>query len=86
MEENSEKTLNTAGEYSFRCAYDSLPKNKLGEARRKIKEILGVKTDKAVYDRIAGKPEPKMSEAKAIELLFKSYGIKLVWGEKQPEQ
>lgn len=86
MEENSEKTLNTPGEYSFRSAYDSLPKKKLGEARKKIKQILNVTTDKSVYARIAGTPEPKVSEAKAIEQLFRSYGIKVIWGEKSTEE
>ena len=69
-------------DYSFRYAYNSLPKNKMGEVRKRIKQILNVKSDKAVYDRIAGRTEPKLSEAQAIEQIFKSHGITIVWGAK----
>lgn len=80
MQENSENTL-VVNKYSFRVAYDSLPRNKQSEARGKIKKVFGVKTDKAVWARIAGITEPKVSEAAAIEQLFlKNYGIKVIWG------
>lgn len=66
--------------YSMQYAYDCLPKNKLAEFRNKIKVIIKTTTENSVYDRITGRIEPKISEAKAFELLFKSYGIKLEWG------
>ena len=44
-----------------------------------------MKSDKAVYDRIAGRTEPKLSEAQAIEQIFKSHGITIVWGAKYEE-
>ena len=79
MEANSENTL--VHNYSFKGAYNSLPRNKQTEVRGKIKLIFGVKTEKAVWARIAGATEPKVSEAAAIELLFtKDYGIKVKWG------
>ena len=82
MQVNSENTL-VVNKYSFRVAYDSLPRNKQSEARDKIKQVFSVKTNKAVWDRIAGKTEPKVSEADAIEQLFtKYYGIKVIWGAK----
>ena len=81
---NSENKLIelSENEYSFRCAYDCLPKNKMSEVRHKIKAILNVKSDKAVYDRIAGRTEPKISEATAIEQVFRNYGITIEWGAK----
>jgi hypothetical protein len=77
MNENSEKSPKP---YSFRFAYDSLPKMKQAEVREKLRKVLGVKGNVSVYLRISGEIEPKASEAKAIEQLFKSYGIKITWG------
>ena len=80
MEVNSENIL--VNNYSFRGAYDSLPRNKQAEVRGQIKKVFGVSSDKAVWARIAGITEPKVSEAAAIEQLFlKNYGIKVIWGE-----
>ena len=42
---------------------------------------LGITTNVAWLNRLNGKVEPKVSEAKAIEETFAKYGIKEVWGE-----
>lgn len=82
MEENSENTLIVkTPEYSFQYSYNCLPKNKMGEVRNKIREIIGTTTEKSVYDRICGFIEPRVSEARAFEQLFKTYGIKIEWGK-----
>ncbi len=86
MAENSENTLSGNSEYSFRAAYDSLPKNKLREARKKIGRIFNVRTDKSVYERINGVYEPKVGQAKAINHLFKTFGVKVTWGAKTNKQ
>lgn len=80
---NSEKTLieTKVRAYSFRCAYDRLPKNKMKEVRRNLKHLLNVRSEKAIYDRISGRTEPKMREAREIENIFTQYGITINWGE-----
>jgi hypothetical protein len=76
MDTNSVKQPNDiTGYYSFKSAYESLPKNKMGEVRDEIKKILGVKTNKSVYDRISGRIEIKVSQYQAIVPLFLKNGI-----------
>lgn len=82
MKSNSENKSDIVGAFSFRHTFDSLPKNKIREVRQKIREILQVKNDKSVYDRISGRIELTMSQARDIESLFKEYGIKLTFGNK----
>jgi trehalose utilization protein len=86
MEENREKSSLKTNPFSFRAAFDSLPRNKQSEVKRKIMNIIHVTTEKSVWDRINGNIEPKVSEAKAFEQLFRSYGIKIVWGANSEEQ
>lgn len=84
MGSNSEnKLLNISTDYSFKHAYESLPKNKMKMVREEIRKILGVTTDKSVYDRISGRIELKMSEHQAIVPLFKKNGIEMQFGKNE---
>ena len=79
-----EKTLEKQ-RTSFKCAYRRIP---LGEVRNfldRMKEILNVKSDAAVYVYIRGVREPKMTEAIAIEQLFAEYGIEMNWNCEESE-
>jgi hypothetical protein len=67
--------------YSFRLAYEGIPRKMMKNVKIQIKELFDVKSDKAFYERMAGVIEPKISEAKNLELLFEDYGVTLVWGE-----
>lgn len=80
MKNNNVKTL----EYSFKAAYVSVPRNCIGKVKRELKEIFQIISDEQIYSRINGKVEPKLRDARAVEELFKSYGIKVEWG-KAPE-
>lgn len=83
MNNNSEKTPNP---FSFRFSYDSMPRKKQIEVRKQLRQLFGVKGDASVYLRINGDIEPKASEVKAIEQIFKSYGVKVVWGKNSDIQ
>jgi hypothetical protein len=48
--------------------------------RKKIMNTLGITTRSSWSARLNGTVEPKVSEAKAIESIFASYGINEVWG------
>ena len=73
------ETTASINQYSFRFAYDSLPRNKQPEARKKIKEIFGIISDQQLYKRIDGDIEPKISEAQEVMRYFSSFGIKISW-------
>lgn len=76
--EKKEKKTNP---YSFRSAFESIPRNRMKDVKVRIKELLNVKSDKAFYDRMSGAIEPKVSQAKDLELLFEGYGVILAWGK-----
>ena len=67
--------------FSFRKAWGQVPKNKAEEVRKRIMDALGMKTRNTFYIRLRGEIEPKVSEAEAIEAIFKDYGITEVWGD-----
>ena len=67
--------------FSFRKAWGQVPKNKAEEVRKRIMDALGMKTRNTFYIRMRGEIEPKVSEAEAIEAIFKDYGITEVWGD-----
>lgn len=50
------------------------------EARKELMRALGITSNVSFLNRMNGKVEPKISEAKAIERVFAKYGIKNVWG------
>ena len=53
----------------------------ISNVKHEIMITLGITTNVAWLNRLNGKVEPKVSEAKAIEETFAKYGIKEVWGE-----
>ena len=67
--------------FSFRKGWNQLPQANVSEARDRIVEALGLQVKTSFYYRLDGKCEPKVSEAEAIEEIFKSYGITDIWGE-----
>lgn len=53
----------------------------ISNVKSEVMSALGITTNVAWLNRLNGKVEPKVSEAKAIEETFAKYGIKEVWGE-----
>ena len=50
--------------------------------RSEFMEIFKIRTRNSFYNRINGKPEPKMSEIAKINNLFRKYGVTTnIWGE-----
>lgn len=74
------------GNTSFKTAYDRIPK---GDARAfigKLRKALKVSSNVAVYPYIRGDREPRLTQAIAIERLFKEYGIVVNWGCEEAEK
>lgn len=67
--------------FSFQKGWKQLPQAKAQEAKKRISKALGLRFPSSFYYRLNGKCEPKVSEARAIEEIFHSYGIKEIWGE-----
>lgn len=70
-----------AKEFSFKKAWNLLPKSKITECREKIMSALGISAKPTFYARLNGSVEPKLGEARKIEAIFLEYGITDIWGE-----
>lgn len=75
MEKNSEKQPCNP----LREAYLKVPRGKIAEFRERAKDIFGVTSDQAFWGRIRNGNEPRVSQGKALEELFKEYGVELNW-------
>lgn len=67
--------------FSFMKGWNQL---KVGDAlvvRIKIMTALNLSSRAGFLYRLKGRCEPTVSEAQAIESIFKEYGIRDVWGE-----
>ena len=50
--------------------------------RVEFMQIFNIRTRNSFYNRINGKPEPKISEVEKINSLFRKYGVTAnIWGE-----
>lgn len=68
-------------QFSFKKGWDKLPNSKTREVKSKIMVALKMKVASSFYSRLYGKVEPKISEARQIEDIFKEYGVTDIWGE-----
>lgn len=73
------KKMNTAT-WSFERGFQQLRLCDVDEVRAEIMDVLGVTTNMSFLRRKAGKIEPKISEARAVEEIFAKRGITDVWG------
>ena len=67
--------------FSFKKGFSQVMQKDISNVKHEIMITLGITTNVAWLNRLNGKVEPKVSEAKAIEETFAKYGIKEVWGE-----
>lgn len=65
--------------YGFKNGYDQVPRCYVLKVRDEIKEALGLNCDVSFYNRLNGKIEPRVSEAEAIEKVFRKYNISSIW-------
>jgi hypothetical protein len=71
--------MNTAT-WSFDRGFQQLRLCEVDEVRTEIMAALGVTTNMSFLRRKAGKIEPKVGEARAVEEIFAKRGITDVWG------
>lgn len=69
-------------DYSFKRGFAQIRQKDAKEVKERIMSALGITTRMGWYRRLNGVVEPKMSEARIIENIFASYGIKQVWGSE----
>lgn len=67
--------------YSFKKGYSQVQRKDSIVVRNRIMNALNIKSRPAWLTRLNGKVEPKLSEALAIEAIFREYGISEVWGD-----
>lgn len=72
--------------YGFKTGWEQVPQGKAAEVRDKIMEAIGITAYPNFYKRLNGEVEPKVSEAKYIESIFKQYGITKIWGDGHDSQ
>ena len=68
--------------YSFMRGYRQLKVDQVKDFKMQIMEALNIKTRSAFQSRLKGNVEPRMTEAKAIEDIFKRFNITNLWGDK----
>lgn len=67
-------------EFSFQKGWGQVTVGQAKEVKAEIMLKLGIKANSNWLQRLKGNVEPKISEAYAIESVFKKYGIKDIWG------
>jgi hypothetical protein len=75
--------METPKDTSFRCAFEQIPHGKMREAKNRLKEAIGIKSDAGLMFRVNGINQVKLKEAWAIEAIFRDYGIEVNWGCKK---
>jgi len=78
---NKLKTINNMDKYSFIKGFGQVQNKDVRLVKSEIMVALGIKTRYAWGLRLKGEIEPRVSEAEAIEKIFKSHGIKSIWGK-----
>lgn len=70
--------------FSFKRGWAQLPRNKVAQTKKAIKEGLSIASDRGFYYRLQGKTEPKVTEKEVIERELKKHGIKAdsIWGDE----
>lgn len=67
--------------YSFLNGYRRLTLEQEKECRTLLMKTLHITSRKAFRDRLYGRVEPRISEYRAIEEIFKRYQIVNIWGK-----
>ena len=71
--------------YSFQKGYGLVRSKDQPAVKKEIMSALSITSRPAWGARLNGIIEPKISEAHAIEAIFKKYGVTDPWGEDEPE-
>jgi len=68
--------------YAFSKGWRKANADQKERIMKQLKEALGGVTEQAVYARMRGEVEPKVSQAAAIEKIFAREKIRDIWGLK----
>ena len=67
---------------SCKRGYNQIRRCDEEQFRAEFMELFGIRTKQSFYNRLNGRPEPKMSEIAKINNLFRKYGVTTnIWGE-----
>ena len=67
---------------SCKRGYNQIRRCDEEQFRTEFMELFGIRTKQSFYNRLNGRPEPKMSEIAKINNLFRKYGVTTnIWGE-----
>jgi len=72
---------NTVTSFSFKTGFEQLRIIDVPVVEKEIMNALGITHRTNFLKRLKGEVEPKVSEAKSIEAIFKQYGITKIWGD-----
>jgi len=70
----------TTTQFAFRRGWLHVMNKDMKLVRREIMKSLKIETRMAFHQRMTGKVEPKVTEAKAIEAVFARVGLTDIWG------
>lgn len=68
-------------EFSFEKGFNKVSIKHCKTLRSDLKFALKINSTPAWLNRLRGKIEPKVSEARAIEAIFLVHGIEDIWGD-----
>ena len=67
---------------SCKRGYNQIRRCDEEQFRAEFMELFGIRTKQSFYNRLNGRPEPKLSEIAKINNLFRKYGVTAnIWGE-----
>ena len=67
---------------SCKRGYNQIRRCDEEQFRAEFMELFGIRTKQSFYNRLNGRPEPKLSEIAKINNLFRKYGVTTnIWGE-----
>jgi hypothetical protein len=67
-------------EFSFMMGYNQVQRKDCIQVRTEIMQALNITTTQGWRDRLFGRVEPRVSEARVIEVIFAKYGVTDIWG------
>lgn len=73
--------IQSISEFSFEKGFNKVSIKNCKPLRNDLKSALKINSTPAWLNRLRGKIEPKVSEARAIEAIFSVYGIEDIWGD-----
>ena len=66
---------------SFKKGLREVPYGRIKEVKRKLGEVLGIKSRAGLDNRIRGLVDHSVADCVKIEAVFAEYGIENPWGE-----